>query len=160
MYYEANSQSLTFLLRLNSVHLLTCVKISLAKTLFPCFIIMLMNLLKSRVDNDHLMQTLDITSFTKTVLLGLPEDWIVENRAGNSTGCCFDGPECFEVALLLLLSAQLRLCSVVDLLPDLWLQIVRVVSAPSHQEHSANKGHMRERQRVWTDNSNLDQMIN
>lgn len=32
---------------------LTCVRISLAKTLFPCFIVMLMNLLKSKDKNDH-----------------------------------------------------------------------------------------------------------
>lgn len=74
----------------------------------------------------------------------LPEDWIIENGARDSTGCCLDGSECFEVTLLLLLSTQLRLCSVVGLLPDLWLQIVRIVSAPSHQEHSANEGDMRE----------------
>lgn len=32
----------------------TCVKISLAKILFPCFIIMLTNLLKSKDKNDQL----------------------------------------------------------------------------------------------------------
>lgn len=63
------------------------------------------------------------------------EDWIAEHRAGDAASCCLDGSERFELPLLLLLSAELRLWFAVGLLADLWLQIVRVVSAPSHQEH-------------------------
>ncbi len=89
------------------------------------------------------MSSLRCTALTKQVTFVLPEDWVVENRAGDSTGCCLDGSESFELPLLLLLSTQLCLWSAVGLLPDLRLQIVRVVSAPSHQEHPANTGHIR-----------------
>lgn len=37
----------------------------------------------------------------------LPEDWITENRAGDSAGRCLDGSERFKFTLLLLFITQL-----------------------------------------------------
>lgn len=125
--------------------------ISLANTLFPSFIIMLTNLLKSKNNKglpdtnsqrDGLLLNNWHLSAVSWGVCVLPEDWVIKKRAGNSIGGSLDGSVCFELPLLLLLRTQLCLWSTVHLLPDLWLQIVRVVSQPSHQEHSANKGHM------------------
>lgn len=71
--------------------------------------------------------------------MSLPDDWVIKNRACDSAGGCLDGPEGLELALFLLLGTQLRLWSAVGLLADFRLQIIRVVSAPSHQEHTENK---------------------
>lgn len=75
----------------------------------------------------------------------VPDDGVAEHRAGDIIGRCLDGSQRFEFPLLLLLGAQLCLWFDVGLLPDLRLKIVRVVSAPSHQEHSANKGHKKKK---------------
>lgn len=69
----------------------------------------------------------------------LPEDRIAEGGAGDSDGCRFDGSECFKLQLLLVLSTQFCLCSIVGLFPHLWLQVIWVVPAPSYKEHSAQK---------------------
>lgn len=134
----------------SSICFLTCARISRAKTLFPCSIIMLMNLLKSKdkqwspdVNSGMLNMWHPSCSELGCAFSFLPEVWVAEHGAGDSTGRCLDGSECFELPLLLLLSTQLWLRYAVGLLTDLRLQIVRVVSAPSHQEHSANRGHKR-----------------
>lgn len=117
--------------------------ISLAKTLFPPFIIMLMNLLKSKERNNHFtslteQMILSCNELLLFVFLLLPYDWIAQWGAGHSTSSRLDGSDQFELALLLLLITQLCLWSPVGLPVEVWLQIVRVVSAPSHQEHPSN----------------------
>lgn len=103
---------------------------------------MFMNLLKSK--NKHYCLWW-ISKRCTAHVFPVPEDWVTENGAGDSTGRCLERSDRFELPLLLLLGTQLCLWCAVGLLADLRLQIVRVVSAPPHQEHSANKGH----QLVW-----------
>lgn len=69
----------------------------------------------------------------------LPEDGIAEDGAGDPHWCGLDGSERFQLQLLLFLNAQVCLGSGVGLLPHLRLQVVRVVSAPSDQEHPAQQ---------------------
>lgn len=81
-----------------STTFLTCVKISWDKTLFPLFIIMLVNLLKDVTIN---MSCAYVAKRDSCRDLGgcivLPDDRITEERAGDSDGCRFDGSERFQL---------------------------------------------------------------